>query len=124
MRYIVRGIEAHEYTAVLKNQMRLVDDPESKEEAWIDADGNVEIRKSFRTVLVREHLTPLSLEERIYVGYPGERCITIEGSPQFVKGVLEILSIPTDNFAKRFCSERTWGSFPPGAHMHINNFLG
>lgn len=109
MRYIVRGIDANEYTAVLKNKMGLIDDPEFKEEVWIYADGNIDVRKSFRTVLVREHFTPLSLGERIYIGYPGELCITIEGSPQFVKGILEILNIPTDNFAKRFCWGGIWG---------------
>lgn len=114
MRYIVHGIDAYNHVDVLKNRTNLVDDPESREEVWIDADGNIAVRKSLRTVLVRERLTPLSLGERMYIGYPGEVCITIEGSPQFVKGVLEILNIPTDNFAKRFCPERTYGSFSPG----------
>ncbi|MDP3770164.1 MAG: hypothetical protein U1A25_00765 [Candidatus Sungbacteria bacterium] len=125
MRYIVRGIDAFAYVDSLKRATQFMDDSESKEEVWIDTDGSIEVHASLRTVLVQEDAPP-SLErvlvghlgrpptvqikalerERILIGYPGERCITIEGGPHFVRSVLKILEIPTSNFTRQFCPEK------------------
>ena len=118
MRYIVRDIDAHDFIIPLKEAgKRLIDDPEFTEEVWIDAEGSIDIRKSFRTVLYNglfEENPPHSFYyNRIFIGDPGERCITIEGGPLFVKGILEVLNIPTDDFVKRFCPPRApWGVLP------------
>lgn len=117
MRYIVRGIDAYAYTDRLKSQMHLIDDAQSQEEAWIDMQGNIEIHDSLRTVLMQED-PRTSLQNRIYIGYPGERCITIEGDDLFVRYVLKILDIPTHGFTKHFFPRNALAG--QGAEIRMN----